>query len=185
MGDRSCSGLRGPGMVRLRHPPHARLERTVGGQVQHRAHCHGPQINLSLQTMRPADLLSGKSIELECLVRDPSGQETKASNITGLYRARVYASYPGQFAGAPQMVPSTLDATQYVRSRRSPAKEADTIRDPWPNRLRARTVGLPQPDGQRYDCQNVNVSSWMSASSTPSSCRARRTDAVMPGGPHR
>jgi hypothetical protein len=33
--------------------------------------------------------------------------------------------------------------------------------------------------------QNVNVSSWMSASSTPSSCRARRTDAVMPGGPHR
>jgi hypothetical protein len=20
--------------------------------------------------------------------------------------------------------------------------------------------GLPQPDGQRYDCQNVNVSSW-------------------------
>ena len=67
----------------------------------------GPQINLALQTMRPADLLSGKSIELECLVRDPSGQETKASNITGFYRARVYASYPGQFAGAPQMVPGT------------------------------------------------------------------------------
>ena len=40
-------------------------------------------------------------------MRDPSGQETKASNITGFYRARVYASYPGQFAGAPQMVPGT------------------------------------------------------------------------------
>ena len=75
--------------------------------MQHRAHCHGPQINLALQTMRPADLLSGKSIELECLVRDPSRQETKASNITGFYRARVYASYPSQFAGAPQMVPGT------------------------------------------------------------------------------
>jgi hypothetical protein len=67
----------------------------------------GPQINLAIQTMRPADLLSGKSIELECLVRDPSGQETKDSSMTGFYKTRVYASYPGQFAGAPQMVPGT------------------------------------------------------------------------------
>ncbi len=49
----------------------------------------------------------------------------------------------------------------------------------------SRSPRWPPPGRQRYGCQNVNVSSWMSASSTPSSCRARRTDAVMPGGPHR
>jgi hypothetical protein len=65
----------------------------------------GPQVNLSLMTTRPANLLTGAGHEIECFVVDPSGIETKASMVSGFYRARVYASYPAMFNGAPKIVP--------------------------------------------------------------------------------
>jgi hypothetical protein len=71
----------------------------------------GPVISLALQTMRSELLISGTGYELECLVREPSGQEIKNSNMTGFHNARVFVSYPVQFAGAPPMVPGSYDVT--------------------------------------------------------------------------
>ena len=55
---------------------------------------------MTLRTVNPAHLLSGAGHELTCLVQEPGGALTEATDIRGFFRARVYCSYPFSVAGS-------------------------------------------------------------------------------------